>query len=121
MTEHDGTEYHLARERVATRLGLKTSGTKLSNGGFDERFEWLDRTACVDADIDDFFVPAGHAISEDILNICRGCPVRTDCLQHVYTAGISNGYFGGLSPGQRRTMTFEQAVAFAQRDAKRAR
>jgi hypothetical protein len=121
MSENDSNEYHLARERVATRLGLKTAGTKTPNVGFDERFGWLDRTACVDLDIDDFFVPAGHAISEDTLNVCRGCPVRIDCLRHVYTHEVSNGYFGGLSPGQRRSMTFEQAVAFIQKDVRRGR
>lgn len=79
---------------------------------------WLDRAACAGLPIESFFVQAGHVIDEEVLNVCRACPVRFDCLKHAYnpTLNITGGYFGGMSPGQRREMNFEQAVAFCATD-----
>lgn len=110
MTTTTDEHQALRRERVATRPGLK--GVVPSNAGSDERFTWLNDVACERMDIVDFFVPAGHAIAEKTLNVCRGCPVRESCLRHAYDVGIFNGYFGGLSPGQRRSMTVDEAVDF---------
>lgn len=77
---------------------------------------WLNDAACADMDPSDFFVEAGHVISERALNVCRGCPVRLDCVRHAYNHKIIGGYFGGLSPGQRRDMTLEQAERFIAND-----
>jgi WhiB family transcriptional regulator, redox-sensing transcriptional regulator len=86
-----------------------------SNQG-DWSLPWLDQAACADRDINDFFVAAGHAISEDTLNCCRQCPVRSECLEHAYDMNISGGYFGGMSPGQRRSLTLERAKQFIATD-----
>ena len=79
---------------------------------------WLDEAACADLTIDAFFVQAGHIISEDVLNVCRQCPVRRDCIRHAYDErlNVTGGYFGGLSPGQRREMTIDEAFAYAEQD-----
>lgn len=79
---------------------------------------WLDTAACAGLPIESFFVQAGHVIDEEVLNVCRGCPVRIDCLRHSYneSLNITGGYFGGMSPGQRREMTFEQARTFCATD-----
>ena len=71
---------------------------------------WLDTAACAEMDASDFFVDAGHTIRPDVLNVCRRCPVREECLRHAYTHSISGGYFGGTSPGQRRTMDLTAAL-----------
>jgi len=71
---------------------------------------WLSQTACRDMGIDDFFVEAGHAINETALQVCQGCPVRVECVKHAYEMQVTGGYFGGLSPGQRRERTLEEAV-----------
>lgn len=83
-----------------------------------ESKEWLDEAACANLDVNDFFVQAGHVISEDVLNVCRGCPVREDCVRHAYDEdlNITGGYFGGLSPGQRRSMSLEDALEFCRND-----
>lgn len=75
---------------------------------------WLDDAACRDLDINDFFVQAGHIISEDVLNVCRACPVRRDCVRHSYdeSLNVTGGYFGGLSPGQRREMGLVEALDY---------
>jgi hypothetical protein len=91
----------------------------------DERSDWslpwLDRAACFEAglSVDDYFVSAGYAISDEAINVCRGCPVRLDCLEHAYSLGIFSGYSGGMSPGQRRKMTLERAREFIKKDGVR--
>lgn len=79
---------------------------------------WLDDAACADLPIEAFFVQAGHIIDEEVLNVCRTCPVRIDCLKHAYNEdlNVTGGYFGGLSPGQRRELTLEEALAYVRTD-----
>lgn len=83
-----------------------------------QSMDWLDDANCQDLDVGDFFVQAGHVISEDILNICRSCPVRVQCVKHAYDdkLNITGGYFGGLSPGQRREMSLEESLIFIETD-----
>jgi WhiB family redox-sensing transcriptional regulator len=78
--------------------------------------KWLDNAACADLDLDDFFVAAGHTISDAVLNICKSCPVRRECVEHVYRRDLDSGYFGGLSPSQRRSMSLQEALAFIEGD-----
>lgn len=76
---------------------------------------WLDDAACADMDESDFFVNAGHTIDPEVVTVCRGCPVRLRCLDHAYDPAVpllGSGYFAGLSPGQRKRMTHEQAREF---------
>lgn len=83
-----------------------------------EGSHWLDDAACADLAIDDFFVAAGHVIDEDILNTCRRCPVRIDCVKHAYDPdlNITGGYFAGMSPGQRREMNLQEAIEYCKTD-----
>lgn len=96
--------------------------------------EWLRQARCAtpDADgnntnLDLFFVEAGRTISEKALDMCRTqCPVRQECITHSYTrvpdgGMITAGYFGGLSLGQRKSMTLAQALEFAEKDTAEAR
>jgi hypothetical protein len=84
----------------------------------DEGLKWLDKANCAERDINDFFVEAGHVISEDILETCRRCPVRKECVDVAYNPrwNITGGYFGGLSPGQRREFSRSEAHDFIDND-----
>jgi len=79
---------------------------------------WLDDAACSDLPVESFFVQAGHVIDEEVLNVCRECPVRLECLRHSYNTelNITGGYFGGMSPGQRRTMELAEAEEYIRTD-----
>jgi WhiB family transcriptional regulator, redox-sensing transcriptional regulator len=90
----------------------------IENDDFDG-MRWLDQIACKDCDPDDFFVAAGHTISEMVLELCRTCPVRQQCLKHAYDRGIDAGYLAGLSPSERRRLSYEDAVAFLEKDPPR--
>lgn len=84
----------------------------------DEGLRWLDEAACAERNINDFFVEAGHVISEDVLDVCRRCPVRRQCLEVAYDPrfNITGGYFGGLSPGQRRELDLQEALEVVAQD-----
>ena len=79
---------------------------------------WLDDAACADLPVESFFVQAGHVIDEEVLNVCRECPVRLECLRHSYNErlSITGGYFGGMSPGQRREKSLKEAEEFIKTD-----
>lgn len=80
---------------------------------------WLDDIACADVDQDLMFVEAGHTIDPGVVEMCRGCPVRRECLIHAYTRPVHNGYLAGLSPSARRKMTLQEALEFIENDPPR--
>lgn len=64
----------------------------------------------------DFFTGPGCAAKTKVIKVCNSCPVRRECLVHAYThgvndRGIDSGYFGGLSAGQRKKLTLDEALA----------
>lgn len=74
---------------------------------------WLDAAACGDLELDQlqlFFVDAGRTIASETVALCRRCPVRRECLDHAYAHQIASGYFGGISPGRRRTLSHADAL-----------
>lgn len=74
---------------------------------------WLGKAACGDLALDQlnmFFVDAGRTLSADAVSLCEGCVVRRECLDHAYANEIAGGYFGGMSPSRRRSLSWEQAV-----------
>jgi WhiB family redox-sensing transcriptional regulator len=94
-------------------------GSRLGKDDQETNLLWLNHIACADMDLGDFFVDAGHAIINKVLNVCRSCPVRLECLNHAYNMKVSGGYFGGLSPGQRREYDLDEAIEFVIADGER--
>ena len=82
-----------------------------------EKLLWMERIACVDLNLDDFFVEAGRVIAPETQAVCRACPVRKECLSWAYERGWKAGYFGGLSHGQRDKMTLDEALDFIVKDS----
>lgn len=72
--------------------------------------EWVERAACANMRVDAFFVEAGRVIDPAVLAVCHSCPVRRECLTYAYDRDFTSGYFGGLSPGQRKELTLTQAL-----------
>jgi WhiB family transcriptional regulator, redox-sensing transcriptional regulator len=75
---------------------------------------WLDDAACGALPLEQlnvFFVEAGRTIAASTIAMCRRCPVRQQCLDHAYSNDIASGYFGGVSPGQRRLLSHAAASA----------
>lgn len=73
-----------------------------------DEYQWVRDAACGDLpleQLDQFFVEAGRSLSRETVALCQGCPVRADCLAHACRHEIAGGYFGGVSPTKRRSMT----------------
>jgi WhiB family redox-sensing transcriptional regulator len=73
---------------------------------------WRTRAACRGPETALFFPPATSERREDRVarerrakSICRGCPVRTECLDHALRVGEMHGIWGGLNEFERRGLT----------------
>lgn len=64
--------------------------------------DWTARAACKGTDPDELFVQ-GAAQNRAKL-ICRGCPVRTECLADALDNRIEFGVWGGMTERQRRAL-----------------
>lgn len=69
---------------------------------------WRDDAACAGLDTELFFPVDDRAASvETPRRVCRGCPVRVDCLADALTTedpARRFGIVGGTTPGERRTL-----------------
>jgi RNA polymerase sigma factor (sigma-70 family) len=64
--------------------------------------EWTNRAACKGMDPDELFVRGGAQNRAKL--ICRGCPVRTECLADALDNGIEFGVWGGMTERERRAL-----------------
>lgn len=62
---------------------------------------WRLRAACMDHDLNLFFSSKRRDI-ETAKRICRGCPVRVECLMDALAKGERFGVRGGVSAPKRR-------------------
>lgn len=69
-------------------------------------FNWRDWARCTaeNKPLEFFFPPqlAPANVTAEIRNYCARCPVRSECLQLALDEGLRDGWFGGMSPKQRR-------------------
>ena len=62
-----------------------------------------DEAACQSTDPDLFF-PNEELSVQTAKRICRGCPVRTQCLEFALDARLEHGVWGGLTENERRSL-----------------
>ena len=79
--------------------------------------DWTSSAACRGRPTAIWF-PTGHGFAEDVaLAMCRGCPVRADCLadalEHETSADYRFGIRGGLSPAERERLEVGRRVDVA--------
>ncbi|MEV7402979.1 WhiB family transcriptional regulator [Streptomyces sp. NPDC091267] len=69
---------------------------------------WREHAECRNEDPDLFFPigSTGPALvqTEDAKAVCRGCPVREECLQWALENGQDTGVWGGLGEAERRAL-----------------
>src|SRR6201996_2867828 len=85
---------------IETTVGCSCSTIKRS--GHMWITDWTTRAACKGTDPDELFVQ-GAAQNRAKL-ICRGCPVRTECLADALDNGIEFGVWGGMTERERRAL-----------------
>jgi len=68
---------------------------------------WNTQAACLNRDPEWWDHESGIMSREahKAMAICKGCPVRMDCLSHALNEEIEFGIWGGLTPGERKTLT----------------
>src|SRR6266849_3329802 len=76
--------------------------------------DWTTRAACKGTDPDELFVQ-GAAQNRAKL-ICRGCPVRTECLADALDNGIEFGVWGGMTERERRALLRRRPEVTSWRD-----
>ncbi len=74
----------------------------------DER-SWQRLANCLGVDPDLFFPERGVSTRE-AKEVCRGCVVRSDCLDYALANGEKFGIWGGLSERERRTVRRARAA-----------
>ncbi len=65
---------------------------------------WDIEAGCQSVDPEVFFPdrPSDRALAAKA--ICRGCPVRTQCLEFALSARLDHGVWGGLTEVERRSL-----------------
>jgi WhiB family transcriptional regulator, redox-sensing transcriptional regulator len=76
--------------------------------------DWTVRAACKGTDPDELFVQ-GAAQNRAKL-ICRGCPVRTECLADALDTGIVFGVWGGMTERERHALLRRRPEVTSWRD-----
>lgn len=65
--------------------------------------EWWEQALCAQTDPETFFpVPGGNPKAAKM--ICRGCPVRQECLEYAQKHRLAYGIWGGLSHRERQML-----------------
>jgi WhiB family redox-sensing transcriptional regulator len=65
-----------------------------------KRPAWQADAACRGRAVDTFFPGANEDLA-DIIAICRGCPVKTECLNYALEDPSLKGVWGGTSARER--------------------
>lgn len=83
----------------------------------DAGLEWQDRGVCAQTDPEAFY-PSEGARGEPGKGVCRGCPVRVECLASAFFNGEQWGIWGGITerdrrPGKVRVNDGEDAMVVA--------
>ena len=64
---------------------------------------WAVHAACRQADHNWFF-PGSDGDADAAVRVCRGCPVREECLDWALESRIRYGIWGGLTERERRRL-----------------
>lgn len=64
--------------------------------------DWRHAARCRTGDPDTLFVQG--ALQRDAREVCRSCPVRTECLAHALDNRIRFGVWGGMTERERRAL-----------------
>jgi len=85
-------------------LGLHVVGgnRQVAMGAAAGGAEWTTRAVCATQDPDLLFVTG--AAQREAAKLCRGCPVKLECLADALDNKVEFGVWGGLTERQRRAL-----------------
>ncbi|UPK77126.1 WhiB family transcriptional regulator [Nocardioidaceae bacterium SCSIO 66511] len=67
--------------------------------------EWVARAQCANVDVGDLFVSGAN--QSKATNVCRSCPVASQCLTEALQNDIEWGIWGGTTEPERRRLAFD--------------
>ena len=70
---------------------------------------WQDHSLCRGKSIDLFFLKRGEPVSPEVRELCRNCPVRTECLEHALHHERF-GVWGGSTESEREVLRRERNI-----------
>jgi hypothetical protein len=65
---------------------------------------WVEQAACTGSGANFFPSKMGEKGVNEAIAICRGCPVRVECLKYALNNNITHGIWGALTTRGRREM-----------------
>jgi WhiB family transcriptional regulator, redox-sensing transcriptional regulator len=68
----------------------------------DASFDWRHSARCRNEDPETLFVQGAQ--QRDAREVCKGCPVRTECLAHALDNRVRFGVWGGMTERERRAL-----------------
>lgn len=71
-------------------------------------YAWTDSARCAETDPELFF-PENRYETATARRICRGCPVRQQCLDTALADSSLTGVWGGTTPEERRILRRDAA------------
>lgn len=66
--------------------------------------KWDDEAGCQGIDPEVFFPERPSDRALEAKAICRGCPVRTQCLEFALATRLDHGVWGGMTEVERRSL-----------------
>lgn len=87
-----------------------TAGKVIELASLSSEVVWQDGANCLGVDPDLFF-PERGASTREAKEVCRGCTVRSDCLEYALVNGEKFGIWGGRSERERRRLRRQRAQA----------
>jgi len=73
---------------------------------------WIEKAKCRGTDPDLFFPERGESTKE-AKSVCRGCPIRRECLEYAVQGVEKFGIWGMMSERERRTVRRERKERLA--------
>lgn len=102
---------------TAPETGLPTTDAAPPTLYLTRNYDWRDDASCRTVDPELFFPSGAGGLSaqqeRNAKLVCRGCPVREECLKAAVDTGQYTGVWGGLSEAERRGMVRGGDTAFS--------
>ena len=86
----------------SARIPAQRSGDCIDVTAIDIRDDWTRYAACRHSDPDQLFVTG--AAQHEAKAVCKGCPVRAQCLADALDNRVEIGVWGGMTERERRAL-----------------
>lgn len=81
-------------------------------GQMAQNLGWADEANCRHMDVNLFFPRDGQNVSAFAREVCAECPVIGECLWYANEMHTDDGFFGGMTPKERKAWRVRNGVKF---------